>query len=159
MEYSILVKNTIVPKIDLTVNAGGGSKSLKLQGEKGKRGILYHNFLIPAGTQKLQISLMIKTQNLGRTYAGAYLEIQNVRKNLWSVSTYARSANKTETDWLEYKASVKLPEGYGSMAKIYLHMAPDATGTVWFDDISVIAESGVAPAITEQKINNVPKNP
>lgn len=151
------LKNTIVPKIDLTVNAGGGSKSLKLQGEKGKRGILYHNFLIPAGTQKLQISLMIKTQNLGRTYAGAYLEIQNVRKNLWSVSTYARSANKTETDWLEYKASVKLPEGYGSMAKIYLHMAPDATGTVWFDDISVIAESGVAPAITEQKINNVPK--
>lgn len=132
------LKNTILPVSDTSVTAGGGKASLKLQGEKGKRAIVYHNFVIPAGCKYLQIRLMAKTKNLGSTYSAAYLEVQNVKKSLWAISTYDRGKNKAETGWMEYVSPViELPANAGSMAKIYLHMDPKALGTVWFDDISV----------------------
>ena len=144
------IKNTIKPVSDTSVIAGGGTASLKLQGVKGKRAIIYHNFVIPAGCKYLQIRLMAKTKNLGRTYSAAYLEVQNVSKPLWSISTYDRSKNKEETGWMEFVSPViELPANAGPMAKIYLHMDPNTTGTVWFDDISVTPlkskEDGVPP--------------
>lgn len=131
------IKNSITPEKDTAVNAGGGTASLKLQGEKGKRGIVFARFLIPEKTRYLKIRMMVKTKNLGKTYAGAFLEIQNVKKSPWSISTYKRSANRQETEWLEYSETVELPENAGTMGKLYLHMAADAEGTVWFDDITL----------------------
>ena len=100
--------------------------------------MVYHNFVIPPGCKYLQIRLMAKTKNLGRTWSGSFLEVQNVKKPLWSISTYKRSQNKAETEWLEYVSPViELPANAGPMAKVYLHMAPGAEGTVWFDDVMV----------------------
>ena len=132
------LKNTVHPVSDTSITAGGGKASLKLQGEKGKRAIVYHNFVIPAGCKYLQIRLMVKTKNLGYTYSAAYLEVQNVKKSLWAISTYDRGKNKVETGWMEYVSPViELPANAGPMAKIYLHMDPKAQGTVWFDDVSI----------------------
>ena len=142
------LKNTLPGVSDSTVTAGGGTASLKLQGEKGKRVMVYHNFVLPPGCKFLQIRLLAKTKNLGRTWSGAYLEVQNVKLPMWSISTYKRSQNKAETGWMEYVSPViELPANAGPMAKIYLHMAPGAEGTVWFDDVSVTSLKSKADGI------------
>ena len=150
------LKNTIAPVSDKSITAGGGTASLKLQGIKGKRTMVYHNFVIPPGCKYLQIRLMAKTKNLGTTWSGSYLEVQNVKLPLWSISTYKRSQNKAETGWMEYVSPViELPANAGSMAKVYLHMAPNAEGTVWFDDVSVRVLKSKAEGLPE--INSDPK--
>ena len=87
------LKNTIAPISDKSITAGGGTASLKLQGIKGKRAMVYHNFVIPPGCKYLQIRLMAKTKNLGTTWSGSYLEVQNVKLPLWSISTYNKISN------------------------------------------------------------------
>ena len=142
------IKNGITPVSDKTVTAGGGSASLKIQGEKGKYGILVNYFKIPAGTKYLQVRLMAKTKNLGTTWASAQVEVENVKKAIFAISTYKRSQNKAETDWMEYVSPViELPENAGTNARVYLKMAENATGTVWFDDISVTALNSSKEAI------------
>ena len=132
------LKNTIPAVADTMVNAGGGNTSLKLQGVKGKRVIVYHNFEIPGNCRFIQVRAMAKTRNLGNTWSAITLEVQNVKKSPWSISTYPRSQNKAETEWMEYVSPViELPSGAGPMAKIYLQIASGAEGTVWFDDITV----------------------
>lgn len=155
------LKDTIPPISDTAVTAGGGSASLKLQGQKGKRAIVYHNFVIPAGCKYIQVRAMAKTKNLGRTWSAITLEIQNVKKSLYSVSTYPRSQNKAETEWMEYVSPViELPAGAGPMAKIYLQIANGADGTVWFDDVSVTPlkskEEGL-PEIGEKPVSQAKK--
>jgi hypothetical protein len=142
------VKDAAKFEVDKSTVCGGGSGSLKIIGEAGKRGSIYQNFKLPEGTKEIMVTGFVKTSDFKIPWT-AYILVEVFYKDAKGKTKskyYKKSSpwNKSEIDWLELKVTGAVPEGATGNARIYLVTAshkgtakPDNIGTAWFDNISV----------------------
>ena len=128
-------KGSGVSKGEVVHKAGrGGSTCVRLKGENN-RGLVMQ--VLRIWPDRFRVSGWVKCQNLRGAQAGILVEWMEGGKARKYIASHSTNRVSGTTDWTKVEATFKTPENARRLHVDLLTTAPNS-GTVWFDDISLI---------------------